>query len=94
MTVTTVGWHAVSTFSTRRCALRVLVAERCATWRLCSFVTATRFGAWSIMWTAPPPTIAPPHAQAQSFARAIRTDMSLHLELVAKTASIENRPPN
>jgi hypothetical protein len=27
------------------------------------------------MWTAPPPMIAPPQVQAQSFAKAIRTDI-------------------
>ncbi|WP_168727331.1 hypothetical protein [Sphingomonas aquatica] len=30
----------------------------------------------SVTCTAPPPTTAPPHAQAQSFARAIRTDIA------------------
>lgn len=33
--------------------------------------------AFCATWIAPPPIIAPPHAQAQSFAKAIRTDMSL-----------------
>jgi hypothetical protein len=28
------------------------------------------------MWTAPPPMIAPPAVHAQSFAKAIRTDIS------------------
>lgn len=36
---------------------------------------AGRAGGFSATWTAPPPTIAPPAVQAQSFARAIRTDI-------------------
>jgi hypothetical protein len=37
---------------------------------------AGRSGAVSATWTAPPPMIAPPQVQAQSFAKAILTDIS------------------
>ncbi|SMF73687.1 hypothetical protein [Allosphingosinicella indica] len=36
---------------------------------------AGREGGFSAIWTAPPPITAPPHVQAQSFARAIFTDI-------------------
>lgn len=65
----------------------VTVAGAQAVW---VFVTTfLRTGAWwtvrrttclaagrSATWTAPPPMIAPPQAQAHSFAKAIRTDMT------------------
>jgi hypothetical protein len=35
-------------------------------------------------WTAPPPMIAPPQVQAQSFAKAILTDMSYILFLAVQ----------
>lgn len=44
--------------------------------RLTDWTCAGR--AMSATWSAPPPMIAPPHAQAASFARAIRTDMLSH----------------
>ena len=42
---------------------------------LVRWTTAGRSGGFSCTWTAPPPMIAPPHVQAQSFAKAIRTDI-------------------
>jgi hypothetical protein len=36
---------------------------------------AGRAMGFSATWTAPPPMIAPPHVQAQSFAKAIFTDI-------------------
>jgi hypothetical protein len=33
---------------------------------------------FSATWTAPPPITAPPQAQAQSFAIAIRTDIAMY----------------
>jgi hypothetical protein len=39
--------------------------------------TLGRAGGFSATWTAPPPTIAPPQVQAQSFAKAILTDITL-----------------
>jgi hypothetical protein len=42
---------------------------------------AGRGGGFSATWTAPPPMIAPPHVQAQSFARAILTDITVSLFL-------------
>jgi hypothetical protein len=48
----------------------------------------TRSAAWvSATWTAPPPMIAPPQAQAHSFAKAIRTDMSVTSSLLARCRS-------
>jgi len=48
--------------------------------RACACLTiAGRAGGFSATWTAPPPMIAPPHVQAQSFARAILTDMRASL---------------
>jgi hypothetical protein len=41
---------------------------------------AGREGGFSATWTAPPPMIAPPHAQAHSCAKAILTDIE-HLFL-------------
>jgi hypothetical protein len=38
-----------------------------------------RAGAPSATWTALPPIMAPPHVQAQSFARAILTDITASL---------------
>ena len=35
------------------------------------------------MCTAPPPITAPPHAHAQSFAKAIRTDILFSFSLLA-----------
>jgi hypothetical protein len=75
VTVTTCGWQAVV----------LVVTTRLRTWRTGRFTTAclitdrlieVRALAWvSATWTAPPPMIAPPHAQAHNFAKAIRTDM-------------------
>jgi hypothetical protein len=42
------------------------------------FATTRCAWTWLATSTAPPPMIAPPHAQAQSFAKAIRTDMVSH----------------
>ena len=74
VTVTTCGWQVVVLVVTTR--LRTL----CATGRTACLVMwrliDTRSAAWvSATCTAPPPMIAPPHAQAHNFAKAIRTDM-------------------
>ncbi len=59
--------------TTRRCLDR---ARRTGTVRAFAWLTRVgRGGGFSIAWTAPPPMIAPPQVQAQSFARAILTDM-------------------
>jgi hypothetical protein len=42
---------------------------------------AGRGGGFSATWTAPPPIIAPPAVQAQSFAKAILTDITTILFL-------------
>jgi hypothetical protein len=44
-----------------------------------STTVCERAGALSATWTALPPMIAPPHVQAQSFARAILTDITASL---------------
>jgi len=47
--------------------------------------------AWvSATWTAPPPMIAPPHAQAHNFAKAIRTDMC-HFLVWTRCRPVEGR---
>ena len=59
---------------------RTFAARRTATWRTIRLVfltCATRGLADSATCTAPPPITAPPHAQAHSFAKAIRTDITL-----------------
>jgi len=49
-------------------------AEACRSTTVCA-----RCGVLSATWTALPPMIAPPHVQAQSFARAILTDITASL---------------
>ena len=56
---------------TLRCATRTGAFACLIYWRLIS----VRCGA-SAIWTAPPPMIAPPHAQAHNLAKAIRTDIA------------------
>lgn len=72
VTVTTCGVQAVEV-----CVVTTL-RTRCGTTAClmtCRLIE-TRDAAWvSATWTAPPPMIAPPHAQAHNFAKAIRTDM-------------------
>lgn len=68
---------------------RVLLTRRLALWRLslCAVVGACRacltYCTWaagaSATWTAPPPSTAPPVANAASFTSAIRTDIALTL---------------
>ena len=55
-------------------ALRMVPLLACA-----CLTIAGRGGGFSATWTAPPPMIAPPHVQAQSFARAILTDITASL---------------
>lgn len=78
-TVMTVGAAFVTVLTT----LRTFTGLRCTV--LATGAIGLRF-TWlttagrdvSASWRAPPPMIAPPHAQAQSFAKAIRTDMFAH----------------
>ena len=70
--------QVVTVRTTRRLTLRT------GAWRACARTGAfTRcVGAWcgrSAIWTAPPPTIAPPHAHAHNLAKAIRTDIATTL---------------
>jgi hypothetical protein len=55
------------------------VREACEAEAVRSTTVCDREGAPSATWTALPPMIAPPHVQAQSFARAILTDITASL---------------
>jgi hypothetical protein len=86
--------------TTRRCALCRLPRACCrvteareeeavtALARACLTI-AGRDGGFSATCTAPPPMIAPPHAQAHSCAKAIRTDIE-HLFLAAAACVFDN----
>jgi hypothetical protein len=55
-----------------------LMPRALARWTVLAFASLTiagRGGGFSATWTAPPPMIAPPQVQAQSFAKAIFTDI-------------------
>jgi len=85
--VTVVGGQMVRVVVTTR---RTLPAPRTATCRTRRFVFltwATRGLADSATCTAPPPITAPPQAQAQSFAKAIRTDIALPSYRLVPTAT-------
>jgi hypothetical protein len=82
--------------ATRRTVRRV---SRCRTVRVCEARRTVppvcacacrtmegRAGGFSATCTAPPPMIAPPHVQAQSFAKAILTDISASLFLALEAA--------
>jgi len=74
--VTVGGGQTVRVVVTTR---RTFAARRTATlrtMRLVFLTCATRGLADSATCTAPPPITAPPHAQAHSFAKAIRTDIA------------------
>ncbi|MFC7497668.1 hypothetical protein ACFQRC_00340 [Enterovirga sp. GCM10030262] len=62
-----------------------------------AFLTsAGRVGGLSTAWTAPPPMIAPPQAQAANFAKAIFTDMTSTLfraPAAAGKLTLINRKP-
>jgi hypothetical protein len=96
VTVTIAGGHCACVCVTTRRTVRCLLGRRTVDRRMTRFCesscwAATRCGcAVSATWTAPPPTTAPPHAQAQSFANAIRTDMMSHSS-VAGVRSPTNR---
>ena len=75
--VVTVGAGAAQ--ATRRTVRRTTrrgAGRACAVRTFDCLTMAGRAGGFSATWTAPPPTIAPPAVQAQSFAKAIRTDIS------------------
>ena len=61
---------------TVRRTTRRVTARRTWACALACFTIAGRGGGFSAAWTAPPPMIAPPHVQAQSFAKAILTDIT------------------
>lgn len=71
-TVTAAGAHVVVVLVTAR---RTLRGATCFFGRTRCF-DATCIRGFSTTWTAPPPITAPPHAQAHSFAKAIRTDIA------------------
>jgi hypothetical protein len=56
---------------------------------LADFTMAGRGIGFSATWTAPPPMTAPPQVQAQSFARAILTDMIRTLFLVLASDHVD-----
>jgi hypothetical protein len=79
-TVTTVGVHvlAVVVRTTLRTRLTLRTGLWCAIFRTLCFFFATLWtcaGGVSATCIAPPPISAPPQVQAQSFARAMRTDI-------------------
>lgn len=78
-TVTTVGGHTVLVRVTTRVTTLCRTGRGAARLVMARFVIArlviSRFCADSATCTAPPPMTAPPQAQAQSFAKAIFTDM-------------------
>jgi hypothetical protein len=69
------GWTAQAVRRTVRRTTRRLAWRTGAALALARCTTAGRSGGFWFMWTAPPPMMAPPQVQAQSFARAIRTDI-------------------
>lgn len=76
VTVTTAGGQTARVWvTTRRTRLFGRCTRVCTTFRT-FFTYPWRACADSVTWTAPPPITAPPHAQAQSFAKAIRTDIA------------------
>ncbi len=75
--VTAAGAGQATRRTVRRTTRRTVRARR--TWPLFAFACLTiagRAGGFSATWTAPPPMIAPPQVQAQSFAKAILTDIT------------------
>ena len=85
-------WPGWRTTQAVRAIRRTLVLTRAARgrWRTADFTLACltiagRSGAVSATCTAPPPMIAPPQVQAQSFARAILTDISPPVDSSAVT---------
>jgi hypothetical protein len=79
-TVTTLGVQVVVVVvrTTLRTRLTLRTGVRCAILRAFTFFLAilcTCAGGVSATVIAPPPISAPPHVQAQSFAKAMRTDI-------------------
>lgn len=78
-TVTTAGAHLVSVTTRRTVVTRRFLIWRAACLRspltMVLAMTRSAFARDSVTCTAPPPMTAPPHAQAHSLAKAIRTDM-------------------
>ncbi|MDQ8757993.1 hypothetical protein RCO27_17340 [Sphingosinicella sp. LHD-64] len=75
VTVPGAGAAQATRRTVRRITRRSCAARRTCAGRFESLRTAGRAGGFSATWTAPPPTIAPPTVHAQSFAKAIRTDI-------------------
>ncbi len=84
--VVTAAGAAQATRRTVRRMTRRWLARR--TWlRAFAFACLTiagRSGGFCATWTAPPPMIAPPQVQAQSFAKAILTDITASLFLAVQ----------
>jgi hypothetical protein len=76
VTVTVCGWQATCVVVTTRLRTWRATTGRATACLITLRLIGVRLAAWvSATCTAPPPIMAPPHAQAQSFAKAIRTDM-------------------
>lgn len=77
-TVTIAGGQVVVVVTTLRTRDLATLATRARTTRFLYVLAyaGRAFGAPSATLTAPPPIMAPPHAQAQSLAMAIRTDIA------------------
>lgn len=73
VTVTTCGWQVVVLVVTTR--LRTCATGRTACLVMWRLIDTRSAACVSATCTAPPPMIAPPHAHAHNFAKAIRTDM-------------------
>ena len=80
--VTEAGAAQTVRLTVRRTTRRRTAPRARRTWPALAFACLTiagRGGGFSETWTAPPPRIAPPQVHAQSFARAILTDITASL---------------
>jgi hypothetical protein len=85
VTTTVGGGHCCCVWvTTRRTVTGRRTTVRLTTFFVATWVWTTRLGAVSATYTVPPPITAPPQVQAQSFAKAMRTDMMSHFPLLAR----------
>ncbi len=85
------GW--VTTQVVRATRRTLVLTRALGRWRtVFAFACLTNAGlggGFSATWTAPPPMIAPPQVQAQSFARAILTDITSILFLAGPNKGLD-----